>query len=227
MGFLEFGDPKVTQTQQTTTMDPATQAYIDQYRRMAMGSFGQAGANPWLNQYGQQAGQLAQQGLGYGMQQGLQGIEGFMNPYLGSVIGAMNPLYDQQRAIANRAAGDMATRAGAFGGSREAVLRGTMMNDVNQQQQAMNANLLNSGFQNAAQQLMAQRAMQAQMGMGGLQGLYNTGLGFGNLQQGFLGAMQGGMQPFSTTTNMRNEQSGSFWGDLLGAGTALAGMGLF
>lgn len=129
--------PKGGSSTVQTTIDPQTQAYIQQMRRAATQA-GQ-GYQPY-----QQAG-----ALGLGALTGQPGAQAqFMNPYLSQ----LNPFFQQQRAGAVEGANQQATLAGAFGGDRSQIGALLAGNQADQTQAQFNY----QGFQDAMQ-----RASQA------------------------------------------------------------------
>jgi hypothetical protein len=170
---------KNSQTQ-TSSVDPGTRAYIEDYRRRAQ-------ALP-------------------GYQTGMQGIEAYQNPFQQQVIGQIQAEGTRQAGFANMQAADQATRAGAYGGSREAVLRAQMMGDVQRQTGQNVAQYTASGYEDAANRMMQDRMNAANVG-------------FGNLN-----ALRGGMTPTTETQTM--EQKSSIWPQLLGIGMGIGGMAL-
>jgi hypothetical protein len=187
---------------QSTQLDPATRAYLDQARKAASGvwSFAnqQPGFTPGVNKITTQAqGALGQQSQalgGIGQQYGAMGanlgigqgilqnaangnVSQFMDPYQQQVIGGVQADFDRQRTMAGNAAADMATKAGAFGGSREAVLRSEALDGVNRNEAATLANLRSQGYGDAMNRASAFGGQLAGLGMAGMQG-----------QQGIIGA---------------------------------------
>lgn len=252
-----------------TEVDPKDRAYLDQYRKMVSGYGNRltrggpitAGMDPASRYAGQQLygfdqlNPIQQQALaGYGglynmgfTPEGLN-TDAFFNPFQDQVIGGVQSDYDRQRQMAARQSGDLATQAGAFGGSRSAVLQGEALRDINMDEAQQLANLRYSGYGDA-------QRMAMQLGLTGLQGLG----GFGNLQkmlegqkiQGLLGFgdysrgvnqeqmrdellrnqlaqgmhQSGIMFPGQTSTQTQQSQMGWLPG-LLGIGSAAAGLGL-
>lgn len=174
--------------------------------------FGQMGVG-----YGQQAAGLAGLGLGLGGQAAGAGQnymqmatspgsqQAFMSPYIQNALAPQLAEMQRQYGISGAQQQGQATRAGAFGGNREALMRaenarnmGTAMNQA-----------IGSGYQNAFQQ--AQQAMQ-----------YGSTLGLQGLQTGLQGlnaanqAYQTGLQ--GTAQGMQGAQIG-----LQGVGAQQAG----
>jgi hypothetical protein len=134
------------------------------------------------NVYGQAAGayNAALQGPNIGQ---------FMNPYTSEVIGRTGMDMARQAQMAQNTLGAEATRAGAFGGSRQGVAQGTMLGDygrafgdiaAQQRQQGFNTAL--SAGQNQ-QQMLSQLAGQ---GFGFGQALNQQQLQQGTMQQGLM-----------------------------------------
>ena len=134
----------------------------DQTNLGTMGAYGLAGQEAQAgNQYAQQATNPYAMGA-------------YMNPYLQQSLAPQLQLLNQQTGIKGAAEQGAATSAGAFGGSREAL-----MNSLNQQSGNLLAQqAIGQGYNQAYQQ--AQQAMQYGAGLG-LQGQQaaNTALGTG------------------------------------------------
>lgn len=183
----------------TQKLDPQTEAMQrDVYNRARQASTqkytpygGQtvAGASPLQTgaaQAYQGLGGLAS--LGGAAMAGDQGaFSQFMNPYQQNVVDAVGSQYDTLRGQAHLDANDAATRAGAFGGSRHAVMEGERLGQLDQGQAQTTAGILQSGFNDAQQ-----RALQAaNFGMGALGQQFGAGDYFRNIQQQYLTDQQG------------------------------------
>lgn len=98
-----------------------------------------------------------------------------MNPYIKNVVDAMSGQYDRLRDKSVMDVNDIATKGGAFGGDRQALLQGERLGAIDQAQASDISNLLHSGFNDA---------------MGRASSAANLGLGSGQLDlgQGQLGA---------------------------------------
>lgn len=222
-----FG-PKERRETQTTTYDPATLRALQQYRRNAGGLFDQFSSgylNPALQGYQRTAGDLAGN-LGFASERGLGGIESYFNPFEQAVVGGVQSDFDRQRQMGQNTAADLATKGGAFGGSRDAILRAQSLRDVNQAETGTLANLRYGGFSDAASRLAQDRAMAANLGMAGFQGLGNLGQFMDQRTLEALRLQTPGLMPGSTTTTgvtpyYRNPIAGA----LGGASTALGMFG--
>ena len=203
-----------TTTSNTPTLDPASQAYMNAYRTAATANAGQAGQT--ADQL-TAAGQQLTGGIPYAMQTGLNGIDAYMNPYQNDVIAGVNADTQHQLGVAGVQAGDLATKAGAFGGDRSAVLQANMSSDINRNSLNTLANVRSSGFENAVQQLMQSRQMQMNAGMSGL-GLMGQAQG---MRQSALQPLATGVGPYGNTQSQTTP--GDPWGWLTGA--ALTGAG--
>lgn len=183
----------------TQKLDPQTEAMQrDVYNRARQASTqkytpygGQtvAGASPLMTSAAQQYQQLGGlAGLGGAAMAGDQeAFSKFMNPYQQNVVDAVGQQYDQLRSQAHLGANDAATRAGAFGGSRHAVMEGAQLGQLDQGQAQTTAGILQSGFNDAQQ-----RALQAaNFGMGALGQQAQMGDYFRNIQQQYLTDQQG------------------------------------
>jgi hypothetical protein len=130
------------------TFDPTTGAVTG-----AGTGTGIAGYQPYLSQ--------AQQYSGPGAYQQ------FMSPYQQDVISTTLAEYDRQRQIAAQAIPAAAIQAGAFGGGREGVQRAEFGAETLQNRAALQAQLLQQGYQ-AAQQA-AGTAFSQQQALAALQ----------------------------------------------------------
>ena len=177
--------------------------------------------------YGGQAAGLAGQNIGVG-QQGMQAgmsygqnatnpnaVQSYMNPYLANTLTPSLQLLNQQYGMQGANEQGAATSAGAFGGSREALMAGLNQQNANLASNQLVSNAYNQAYNTANQNMQAasQLGMQgANVGLQGLQGAntaYNTGL------QGVNTALQG------TAQGMQGAQVG-----LQGVNAAQAGYGL-
>jgi hypothetical protein len=131
------------------------------------------------------AGQMANAGNNYyGMATNPYATQAFMNPYLQS---ALNPMLDESRrqyGITGQQQQGNATRAGAFGGSREALMASENNRNMNT---AMNQ-MIGQGYNTAFDQ--AQKNIQYGAGLG-LQGQQGALQGYGQANQaaGILGQL--------------------------------------
>ena len=174
--------------------------------------YGQAGVG-----IGQQAAGLAGMGVNYGMQGAGAGQQyaqmatspgaqqAYMSPYIQNALTPQLEEMRRQYGISGAQQQGQATRAGAFGGSREALMRsenarnmGTAMNQA-----------IGTGYQNAFQQ--AQQAQQFGANLG-LQGIQAGIQGLGAAQQAYQTGLQG------TAQGMQGAQIG-----LQGVGAQQAG----
>lgn len=200
--------------------------------QQAMGQYGNLG-NQAFNLFGQ--GQDAAQnffgrmngpnqaGLDPYKQAGAQGaaaaggdpaaIARFMNPYQQQVIDQVGNQYNKMRIGAALDTNDAATRAGAFGGSRHAVMQGERLGQLDQGEAATTAGLLQSGYQNAMGQANQAAGMGLNAGQLGL-GMNQLGATFGQLGLGALGQAGSGLG-----------QAGQFAQNQQGAAGQMFGMG--
>ena len=87
----------------------------------------------------------------------------FMSPYQQDVIDVTLSEFDRQKQIQEQAIKDAAVRAGAFGGGREGVQLAEFGTGAARERAALQAGLLQQGFQQAQQ--AAERAQQQQLGL--------------------------------------------------------------
>lgn len=150
---------------------------------------------PLIGQGAQQFGgaqQALQQGIGAlgGAAQAYDPsrVQQFMNPYQQQVIDESIRQINRQGDISRQNLQAQATRAGAFGGSREGVQRAELERALSEQKNAAIVGGLSQGYQSAAQQ--AQQAFEQQQGRQLAQG---QALGQAASTQGQLGSSLAGL----------------------------------
>jgi len=167
------------------------------------GQFGQASQMAGMAGLGslQTAGQAGQAGNNYyGMATNPYATQAFMNPYL---QGALNPALEESRrqyGITGQQQQGNATRAGAFGGSREALMASENNRNMNS---AMNQ-MIGTGYQNAYD--AAQKNIQYGAGLG-LQGQQAALQGYNQLGQAAGALGQLGQQQFNTQKDIIGMQN--------------------
>lgn len=128
-----------------------------------------------MGQAGQNAQTGVQQALGAGQAYGQQAtdpsaIQAYMSPYMQNVVAAQQREAQRASAIAGQGAQANAARAGAFGGSRQAIQEAERQRNLATQMGDIQAQGLQNAFQNAqqAQQFRANLGLQgAQAGIAG------------------------------------------------------------
>ena len=150
---------------------------------------------PLISQGAQQFGgaqQALQQGIGaLGGAAGMYDpsrVQEFMNPYQQQVIDESIRQINRQGDLSRQNLQAQATRAGAFGGSREGVQRAELERAISEQRNAAIVGGLSQGYQSAAQQ--AQQAFEQQQGRQLAQG---QALGQVASTQGQLGSSLAGL----------------------------------
>ena len=140
---------------------------------------------PW--QYGAGSGMLYQTGLGSFTRPGT--AEAFMSPYMQNVVDIEKREAQRQADIAGTQRGAKFAQAGAFGGSRQAIMDAEAQRNLAQQMGDIQSRGSQAAFERATQQYNAERdaQMRAAMGLGslgqqqfgsqlqGLQGLLSAG----------------------------------------------------
>ena len=164
-----------------------------------------------LGQAGTQQAQTMTAGADYNFDP--NSYQDFMNPFMNDVIQQQYQDIADQGDIQKNQANAQAVGAGAFGGSRDALLQSEINQNVLDQQARTGSQLRSQGFQQAqglAQQAASQQAQQqlaqagqfgqqagqlGQQGMQGAQGYGQTAAGLGNLAQltGQLGQSTGAL----------------------------------
>lgn len=118
-----------------------------------------------------------------------QSAQAFMNPYQQQVIDESIRQINRQGDIERQNLQAQATRAGAFGGSREGVQRAELERGLSATRNAAITNALQQGYGAAQQQAQQAFEQQQQRQMAQGQGIANIGNVYGSLagQQGQLG----------------------------------------
>jgi hypothetical protein len=145
------------------------------------------------------------------------GFEQYMSPYMQGVVEEQKrtALSDYARQLPG--IGAAAVRAGAKGGTREALVRAEAQRNLQQQLQGIQATGLQSAFQQAQAQAAQDAAMRAQYGLAGSQlreqsRQFGAGLGLQGIQQqlaaaGQLGGL--GQQQFGQQMGIQQAQMGA------------------
>lgn len=147
-------------------------------------------------------------------------ISTYMNPYQQEVIDASLADLDRSRQIANVDAASMATRAGAFGGDRAALLEAENNRNFMDAAARTSAQLRSAGFDQASRNLLAGGGMGLNA-LGQLQGLGQQGIQNQFGQYGLLANILRSIEGNRTNTQ---EQQGSPWSTVLGLGGIAAGL---
>lgn len=146
-----------------------------------------------------------------------EGLSPYMSPYMQSVVEQQKKqaIADYGRQLPGMAAA--AARAGAKGGTREALLQSEGQRALNEQLQTIQATGLQNAYQQATQQAMQDAATRAQYSIAGTQlgeqsRQFGAGLGLQGLQQqlaaaGQLGQL--GQQQFQQQSGILQQQLGA------------------
>lgn len=123
--------------------------------------------------------QQAREGLTTAQQMATpQGISQYMSPYQQQVIDVAMQNINRQGDIARQNAQAQAVRSGAFGGARAGIQQAELERGLAETRNTTLANLLNQGYQTAANQSLQAAQLQGQLGQGiGALGAQLQGLG--------------------------------------------------
>lgn len=126
-----------------------------------------------------------------GGQFGQQNAQQYMSPYMQSVVDIQQREAQRQADIAGTQRGAKAVGAGAFGGSRQAIMDAEAARNLAMQKGDIQSQGLQSAYQQAQQQFNADQArrMQAEQ-LGEQSKQYGAGLGLQGLQTALQGAGQ-------------------------------------
>jgi len=163
---------------------------------------------------GQQGVGIGQLGMGAGMAYGQNAtnpnaVAAYMNPYLQNTLQPAQQLLNQQYGMQGAQEQGAATSAGAFGGSREALMQGLNEQNRNLAQNQLVSGAYNQAYNTANQNMQAASQLGMQGAGVGLQGIsaglqgVNTGL------QGVQGAQNAynlGIQGANTLGNLGMDQ---------------------
>jgi hypothetical protein len=124
---------------------------------------------------------------------GQQDAQQYMSPYMQSVVDVQQQEAGRQADIATQGRNAQATGAGAFGGSRQAIMDAEAARNLATQKGSIQAQGLQSAFQQSQAQYNADQARQMQAAQLGEQSKqYGAGLGLQGLQTALQGAGQMG-----------------------------------
>ncbi len=173
---------------------------------------------------------------GLGALTGASAYQPFMSPYQSQVIDTTLAEYDRQGAAGEQQIRDAAVLSGNFGGGREGAQLGQYQSDRLADRAALQAQLLQSGFQNAqsaANQAFTQGGQLAglQSGLGtqqfGLSNFARQGMGADISALGSLGALRQGLEQARLGADQQAAQTAAYepYGRLSQYGSALTGLG--
>jgi hypothetical protein len=173
---------------------------------------------------------------GLGGLTGASAYQPFMSPYQQQVIDTTLTEFDRSRGTNRQAIQDAAVGTGNFGGGREGAMLGEYDARTLADREALRAQMLQSGFQNAQQ--AAQTAFTQGGQLAGLQaGLGTQQFGLSNFQRqgmgadisalGSLGALRQGQQQAMLGADQQAAQTAAYepYGRLSQYGSALTGLG--
>ena len=204
-----YGDIGVGYGAQAAQLADAAQRYG------AQGAMGAAGVGTGVGNLarGYAAQQAGAGGQYAGMATDPSSMQAYMSPYMQNVVDVQQQAAQRQADIANQATQARFAQSGAFGGARQGIQQAQAAADLARQKQGIQAQGLQSAFQNA------QQAQQFGSTLG-LQGLAGAQQGLGNVLQGGALGLQGsgmGLQGIG--------QAGQMYGlGMQGAGLGLRGL---
>ena len=138
-------------------------------------------------------------------------IGAYMNPYMQNVVERQQADAQRQSQIAGQTQQAQAARSGAFGGSGDYLMRGQMAGNLARQKGDIQAQGLNSAYQQAMGQFnQEQQARQQAAQLNAQQQQYGAGLGLQGLQTALSGANtlgQLGQQQFNQGMDINKLQS--------------------
>ena len=118
-----------------------------------------------------------------------QMAESYMSPYMQNVVKVQQDEAIRQKQIADQGQQAQATKAGAFGGSRDAIMRSEANRNLATQLGGIQAQGLQSAYQQGMGQFNAEQAATANAAqLNAQQGQFGAGLGLQGLQTALTGA---------------------------------------
>lgn len=141
--------------------------------------------------------------LDRGSRTGLTGLDEYMNPYIMAQLDPMRAMFGDMRADKYMQAGQEATGAGAYGGSRHAMLARGRLADVDQMQAQYEGGVWNQGARDAAGWMLGERGRAGQMGLS-MMDRYMRAL---QAQQGAAGGIAGMGDYLRNIEQLRNERA--------------------
>jgi hypothetical protein len=169
------------------------------------GTFDTAGQSRGLSGLGYEA---AGAGDRYAMQAtNPYATQAYMSPYMQNVVDVQNREAMRNAQIAGTQQQAQAAQAGAFGGSRDAIMRAERERNLST---LMNQNQA-QGLQNAFQQAQQSQQFGANLGLQGMQaGMQGVGAGINAQQAAYNQAMQGGQQMANLGQQQLTSQQGIY-----------------
>lgn len=136
--------------------------------------------------------------------------QSYMSPYMQNVVDIQKREAQRQADIAGTQRGAEAVRAGAFGGSRQAIMEAEAQRNLSQQMGDIQAKGSQAAFEQAAQQFQTDEARNLQMQQANIQAQIQTALA--NQQTGLAAALAN--QAKNLEAQQLSEQSRQFGADL-------------
>ena len=189
----QFGITKAGMADLAPTVAPQDQYQTDAYTQAADPTTGLGAYQPFLTKATTAAG-AATDLTGTGAGTGAGSITSYMSPYQSQVIDTALADFDTQAAQRQQAISDAALGVpGAFGGGREGVQLAQYQSASDKNRAALQAGLLQQGYQQASQ--ARQQDLANQMGLANLQsGLGGTAQDFSRAQIAGLGTLGASQQ---------------------------------
>ena len=159
---------------------------------------------------------------------GASAYQPFMSPYQTDVIDTTLSEFDRQAQKGLTALGTQAIGQGAFGGGRHGVAEAEYQSMSDANRAALQAQMLQSGFQNAQQAAQTAFGNQQALGAGqlGLSNFQRAGLGADVGMYGQLGALRQGINQAQLSAQQQAAQTAAYepYGRLSQYGTGITGL---
>ena len=142
-------DVEETRVLPSPQLESALTPYIEKLRPLIGAQINTAAYDPKVAaQTALQTG-ASQAAQGLGALTGPQAYQPYMSPYQQEVMDTTLSEFDRQQTINQQGLRDQAIQAGAYGGGREGIMQAQYMNQGAVDRAALQAQLLNQGFQQA------------------------------------------------------------------------------
>ncbi len=215
------GDQQVTTQRE---LDPQTQRFLDEFRSRGLARADAAGTPPAGFEGLRGVSQGLLQNFDFANQQGLTGVDQFINPETDNLLGGVGRDFDRRRLMQRNQIGAAATGQNAFGGNR-AELAGLQSDfDLSGQEFDVRTGIRKNAFDSGVARLLSERQRAGQLGQQGFQNLFGLGQFMDARQRAALAQLIPGFQTGgSTTTETSPQEGGGVFGGLLGLGGTLLG----
>ncbi len=156
-------DVEETRVLPSPQLESALTPYIEKLRPLIGAQINTAAYDPQVAAQTQLQTGASQAAQGLGSLVGPDAYQQFMSPYQQQVMDTTLSEFDRQQTINQQGLRDQAIQAGAYGGGREGVMRSEYQSDSDMKRAQLQAQLLQSGFNQAQGQANTAFGQQGQL----------------------------------------------------------------